>query len=90
MANNVMFPQWKLIFQKTSLRNLILLMFGILVVILFVLFVNDSCKFERILILNDISSYEQSLDPEFCEIIMEKIDVFNDKCESPLEILDCG
>ena len=90
MANNVMFPQWKLIFQKTNLRNLILLTCGILIVILFVLFTNDSCNFERILILDDISSYEQSLDPEFCEIIVEKIDVFNSKCESAIEILDCG
>jgi len=90
MVNNVMFPQWKLIFQKTNLRNLILLMFGLLIVILFVLFTNDSCNFERILILDDISSYEQSLDPEFCEIVVEKIDVFNNKCEPTIEILDCG
>jgi len=90
MVNNVMFPQWKLIFQKTNLRNLILLMFGLLIVILFVLFTNDSCNFERILILDDVSSYEQSLDPEFCEIIVEKIDVFNNKCEPAIEILDCG
>ena len=90
MANNVMFPQWKLIFQKTNLRNLILLMFGILIVILIVLFTNDSCNVERILILDDVSSYEQSLDPEFCEIIVEKIDVFNNKCEPAIEILDCG
>lgn len=85
-----MFPQWKLIFQKTNLRNLILLVFGILIAILFAFFANDSCKFERILILNDVSSYEQSLDPEFCEIVMEKIDVFNNTCEPPIEILDCG
>jgi len=90
MVNNVMFPQWKLIFQKTNLRNLILLMFGLLIVILFVLFTNDSCNFERILILDDISSYDQSLDPEFCEIVVEKIDVFNNKCEPTIEILDCG
>ncbi len=90
MANNVMFPQWKLIFQKTNLRNLILLMFGILIVVLFVLFTNDSCNFERILILDDVSSYEQSLDPEFCEIVVEHIDVFNNKCEPAIEILDCG
>jgi len=90
MANNVMFPQWKLIFQKTNLRNLILLMFGLLIVILFVLFTNDSCNFERILILDDVSSYEQSLDPEFCEIVVENIDVFNNKCEPTIEMLDCG
>jgi len=42
------------------------------------------------IILNEIASYEQSLEPEFCEIIVEKIDLFNDDCEPQIEILDCG
>ncbi|WP_257719694.1 hypothetical protein [Nitrosopumilus adriaticus] len=42
------------------------------------------------LILNDIFSYEKSLDPELCEIIVEKIDSFNDSCEPEIEILDCS
>ncbi|MDH3394546.1 MAG: hypothetical protein OEL52_00155 [Nitrosopumilus sp.] len=53
-------------------------------------FTGNSCGIEYILIINDISSYEQSLDPEFCEIIVEKIDLFIDSCESQIEILDCG
>ena len=50
----------------------------------------NSCGIEYILIINDISSYEQSLDPEFCEIIVYRIDLFNDDCEPQIEILDCG
>jgi len=42
------------------------------------------------IILNEITSYEQSLEPEFCEITVEKIDLFNDDCEPQIEILDCG
>ena len=41
-------------------------------------------------ILNEIKIYEKSLDPEFCEIILEKINSFNDSCTPTLEILDCG
>tara|TARA_B100001765_G_C19242224_1_gene223011 strand:- start:17 stop:148 length:132 start_codon:yes stop_codon:yes gene_type:complete len=41
-------------------------------------------------ILNEINIYEESLDPEFCEIILEKINSFNDRCTPTLEILDCG
>jgi len=90
MVNNVMFPQWKLIFQKINLRNLILIIFGGALIILFIMFTNNSCEFEYLLILDDISTYEKSLDPEFCEIILEKIDVFNNKCDSTIEILDCS
>ena len=41
-------------------------------------------------LLNEISLYEKSLDPEFCEVIVEKIDLFNEQCEPQIEILDCG
>ncbi|WP_428324422.1 hypothetical protein [Nitrosopumilus sp.] len=41
-------------------------------------------------ILNEINSYQDTLDPEFCEVIVEKIDLFNDSCEPQIEILDCG
>ncbi|WP_274377697.1 hypothetical protein [Nitrosopumilus maritimus] len=41
-------------------------------------------------ILNEINFYQDTLDPEFCEVIVEKIDLFNDSCEPYVEILDCG
>ena len=85
-----MFLLWKLILQKTNLKNLLLIIFGVLFVITIVGFIDHSCGIEHILILSDISSYEQSLDPEFCEIIVDRIDLFNDDCESQIEILDCG
>ena len=84
-----MFPQWKLIFQKISLNKLILISI-IISVIVILSFTGDSCGIQHMLILNEISSYEESLDPEFCEMIVEKIDFFNDDCEPKIEILDCG
>jgi hypothetical protein len=41
-------------------------------------------------IMTDIKSYEKLLDPESCEVIVEKIDFFNDECEPQIEILDCS
>jgi len=54
------------------------------------MFTNNSCSVDHIIISGEISSYEKSLDPEFCENILEKIDLYNDQCESQIEILDCG
>ncbi len=85
-----MFLQWKLIFQKTSLRNLLLIAIGISIVGISISFTGNSCGIQHMIILNEITSYEQSLEPEFCEIIVEKIDLFNDDCEPQIEILDCG
>lgn len=42
------------------------------------------------IILKEINSYQETLDPEFCEVIVEKIDLFNDSCEPQIEILDCS
>ena len=72
--------------------NEILILLAILASIILALlsFTGNSCGIQHMLILNDISSYEKSLDPEFCEIIVEKIDSFNDSCEPQIEILDCS
>jgi len=97
-----MFPQWKLIFQKTRIKKLTIILFGVLFVVLVVGFMddpcsvnhfvitNDPCSVNHFVITNEISSYDKSLDPELCENILEKIDSYNDMCASQIEILDCG
>ena len=85
-----MFLQWKLTFQKISLKNFILIAIGISIVGILIASTGNSCGIEHMMILNEITSYEKSLEPEFCEIIVEKIDLFNDDCKPQIEILDCG
>jgi len=50
----------------------------------------NSCSVKHITLLNDIERYQETLDPEFCETIVYRIDDFNDVCEPEIEILDCG
>ena len=50
----------------------------------------NSCGPRHIFIINDIRTFEKSLDPEFCEELIEKIDNFNLECQPEVEILDCG
>ena len=49
-----------------------------------------SCGVEHMIIQNEISNYEKNLDPEMCEEIVGKIDLFNYECSPQIEILDCG
>ena len=85
-----MFLTWKLIFQKNNLRNIFLIIFGISVVTVIFFTYDTSCGVEHMSISNEIQIYEKSLDPEFCELILEKIDSFNYSCNPTMEILDCG
>ena len=87
-----MFLQSKLISQKVKkFRNLIfiLLAIGILSWIMSYAITN-SCDIKHITILSDIQKYENSLDPELCESLVEQILDFNDECDSYIEIMDCG
>ena len=81
---------WKLIFQKISSKYLILILFGGFSLLGILILTNNSCNIEHALLLNEIMSYEKSLDPEFCENTLEKIDLYNNQCLSQIEILDCG
>ncbi|RMW37252.1 MAG: hypothetical protein EA446_07520 [Nitrosopumilus sp.] len=75
---------------KNKSKIFLIILSGILLLILLVLFSNFSCGVQHMTILNQINSYQETLDPEFCEVIVEKIDLFNDSCEPYIEILDCG
>jgi len=79
-----------LIFQKTNLKYLFLLLIVSFFVVLLLGFSKNSCVVDEYLISNEITSYEKSLDPEFCENILEKIDLHNEQCDYQIEILDCG
>jgi len=90
MGSKEMFQIWKLILQKNNLKILISISVVFFVIIILILFSNNSCGISHMSILNEITFYEKTLDPEFCEVILEKIDFFNETCEPQIEILDCG
>lgn len=50
----------------------------------------NSCGIQHVSLLNDIKTFEQNEDPEFCEKTVNKILNFNEQCEPYIEILDCG
>jgi len=76
--------------KNKKIKNLILISIGISIVVLFILISDNSCGIRHIAIMNDLQTYEKSLNPEFCEELLEKIDNFNYECQPQVEILDCG
>ena len=90
MVSNEMFLPLKSICLKIDLKKIIF--FGSIIFLGLILFslITKNCGVDYLIILSDIQSLEKSFDPELCEYTVEKIDIFNDKCESEIEILDCG
>ena len=90
MVNNEMFLPLKSTCLKIDLKKIIF--FGIILFLGLILFslITKNCSIDHLILLSDVQSLENSFDPEYCEYTVEKINLLNDKCESQLEILDCG
>ena len=72
-------------------KKILILIFVVIGIGLTGIFISEnSCGVKHMMILNDMKTYEETLDPEFCEDILEKIDSFNEQCKPEIEILDCG
>ncbi len=80
-----------MILQKTkTIRNLILICVSVFTIATILGFTVYSCVIQHIAIMVDLKSYEKSLDPEFCDVLVEKITLFDANCKPEIEILDCG
>ena len=73
-----------------KIRNTVLIIIIISTTIILGITIWLSCPIIHLGILNDIEMFNESLDPEFCESIVYRIDAFNEKCEPEIEIIDCG
>ena len=86
-----MFPLSKLTLQKRNLNKIVFIVaISISMIGLVSVATQDSCEVQHVSLLTDINEYEQTLDPDFCYSLVERIDSFNDQCDIQLEILDCG
>jgi hypothetical protein len=76
--------------KTKKIKNIILICIGISAIVSVLLISDSSCGVKHIAIITDLQSYEKSLDPEFCEELVERIDSYNVQCMPQVEILDCG
>jgi len=50
----------------------------------------NSCGIRHMILIDDLQKYENSLDPEVCEKLIDGITLFNEQCIPEIEIFDCG
>ena len=85
-----MFQQLKLISQKPR-KIIIFSVIGVSIIAMIIASGDlNSCGIQHVALINDIKTFEQNEDPEFCETTVHKILEFNEQCEPYIEILDCG
>ena len=62
----------------------------VLIVVLYSTGLVDSCSIKHIGVVSDLKKYEETLDAELCEDLVNRIIELNDKCGIEIEIIDCG
>jgi len=60
------------------------------IIILYVVYVSNTCPIKQINVLNDIKKYDTTKNPELCADINNRIIQLNNQCGIEMEILDCG
>ena len=62
----------------------------VLIVVLYSTGLVDSCSIKHIGVVSDLKKYEETLDADLCEDLVNRIIELNDKCGIEIEIIDCG
>lgn len=60
------------------------------IVILFSVGLLDNCPLKHVGVVNDLKKYEETLDAELCDDLVNRIIDLNDKCGIEIEVIDCG
>jgi hypothetical protein len=72
-------------------QKIILIIIGISIVVFFLSSGQlNTCGIQHVALVEDIKTFENNQDPEFCAVTVNKILEFNEQCEPYIEILDCG
>ena len=92
MVDNEMSQRLKLTSPKLRInRNIIFATIGIFIVVIVISTGQlNTCGIQHVGIIQDIKTFEENQDPEFCAVTVNKILKFNEQCEPFIEILDCG
>ena len=60
------------------------------IVILFSVGLLDNCPLKHVGVVNDLKKYEETLDAELCDDLVNRIIDLNGKCGIEIEVIDCG
>lgn len=95
MVENETFQQWKLMSLEAPMDKALkfVIVMGTCIVTTIILYNYWSipnCTMKQLVVMDDKNRYQESLDPEICDDLLNKIIKLNDECGIELEPVDCG
>jgi len=59
-------------------------------IVLYSIWFVNSCPVKHVTVINELKHYQETLDPELCENLVNKIIELNEECGIEVEPIDCG
>lgn len=59
-------------------------------IILYNIWFVNSCPIMHVTVVNELEQYQETLDPELCDELVNKIIELNEECGIEIEPIDCG
>ncbi|HSB82998.1 MAG TPA: hypothetical protein VLD64_00735 [Nitrosarchaeum sp.] len=73
-----------------SKYGIIVTMAVLTVIILYNVWFVNSCPIKHVSVVNELNQFRETLDPELCDDLLNKIIELNDECGIEIEPIDCG
>ena len=60
------------------------------IIVLYSTGIANSCQIRQMEVVNELKEFHETLDPQFCDELVNKIEELNDQCSTEIETIDCG
>ena len=89
------FLLWRLISLEAKMSNIskygvIIAVTALSTIVLYNVWFVNSCPIKHATVISELKQYQETLDPELCENLINKIIELNEKCGIEIEPIDCG
>jgi len=76
--------------NNLSKYGIIVVLAALTAIILYNIWFVNSCPIKHVTVVNELKKYQETLDPELCDSLVNKIIELNEECGIEIEPIDCG
>lgn len=76
--------------NNLSKYGIIVVLAALTTIILYNIWFVNSCPIKHVTVVNELKKYQETLDPELCDSLVNKIIELNEECGIEIEPIDCG
>lgn len=76
--------------SNVSKYGIIVAVAVLIAIVLYAIWFVNSCPIKHVTVVNELKQYTETLDPELCDNLVDKIIELNEECGIEIEPIDCG